>query len=89
MSKHIPRKDGKLDPIEIRRLYFMYPYTDKEYSDPDPTKYTDENGNDLRFGAYFPIKSNFFVPDPETEIDLKLSGVWNKLDGFAKKMLVN
>jgi hypothetical protein len=46
---------------------------DMIFTDPDASKYLDDEGNDTRFGL---STSDGFIPDPPNIVELKKSGEW-------------
>jgi hypothetical protein len=76
-----------MEPIEIRKYFMDYPYTNEQYNDPDPALYVDEKGNDVRFGMYGNLISGaeLFFDDSLYMISLKKIGKWNKMDEYARK----
>jgi hypothetical protein len=58
---------------------------DEIYTDPDASKYIDENGNDTRFGRSY--NDGTFYPDHPEIIKLKKSGKWAKIPPIQRRWL--
>jgi hypothetical protein len=56
---------------------------DEIYTDPDESKYVDEEGNDYRFG--YKYKDLQFIPDHPDIIKMKKSGKWAKMGPIQRR----
>jgi hypothetical protein len=55
---------------------------DARWSDPDASKYLDEDGNDTRYGRTWP---GGYVPEPPEVTELKKSGEWAEWEPLYRR----